>query len=117
MYEIINDVGGFVTLIFNFDDRLGISIPQLPSNWEQISTDEEEAYLLQWEQIRGDIPDRIKQLEETIYVLQNRLYEEEDFEKSCEINTEIAELASVINDLWILYRTGGDISTKKDIHS
>ncbi len=50
------------------------------------------------------IPDRIKELEHYINAKQHHLNNEEDFEISCKLNSEIADLASIINDLWLWYR-------------
>ena len=61
------------------------------------------AILLKWEQVRGKIPDRIKELEHYINTKQHYL-NNEDFEVSCKLNSEIADLASIINDLWLWYR-------------
>lgn len=103
-------------MIFHYDERLGISIPKLHTEWENLDTETQTNLLMEWEKIRGDIPYRIKQLEETINKLQMALYEEDDFEKSCEINDEIANVASIINDLWIWYRTDGEISDNEKLH-
>lgn len=91
---------------FSFDYRLKIDLPDLPKPWEGFSKREQEKILGKWEEIRGKIPDRIAEIEEKIKSKQQDLYNEEDFEKSCHINSEISELASQINDLWIWFRTG-----------
>ncbi|MFD3445309.1 hypothetical protein ACFDTO_11990 [Microbacteriaceae bacterium 4G12] len=98
---------------FILDERLGIHIPYLEKDWENISKNDQHTILLQWESIRGHIPDRIKELECTINTKQHQLDNEGNFEKSCILNREISELASVINDLWIWYRTNQDISSEK----
>lgn len=67
---------------------------------------------MQWEQVRGNIPERIKEVETLINQKQYQLFEEEDFNISCIINSEIAELASVINDLWLLYRMDQSVERK-----
>lgn len=67
---------------------------------------------MQWEQVRGNIPERIKEVETLINQKQYQLFEEEDFNISCIINSEIAELASVINDLWLLYRMEQSVERK-----
>lgn len=90
---------------FYFDDRLGIPIPDLKLDWETFKFDTQENILFHWEQIRGSIPDRIADLEKNINLKQAQLSDETDFLRSCDLNNEIAELASVINDLWIWYRT------------
>ncbi|MFC3883231.1 hypothetical protein ACFOU2_06740 [Bacillus songklensis] len=100
---------------FMYNARLGIELPSLTLEWEDYDKQTQQAILLHWEKIRGRIPDRIVDLEDFINEKQARLEEEMDFKKSCQLNSEIAELASVINDLWIWYRTNQDVTTK--IHS
>ncbi|MEH7425154.1 hypothetical protein V7151_00795, partial [Priestia megaterium] len=68
--------------------------------------------LLTWESIRGQIPDKIQSLEKSINQKQTALEDETNFIRSCELNSEIGELASIINDLWIWYRTNEEISKK-----
>lgn len=97
---------------FEYDQRLGIAIPDLDQEWHRIDKATQEEILSQWEEIRGDIPDRVKQLEEKINLKQKALFNEDNFKKSCEINTEISELASTINDLWLWFRAQNEISTK-----
>ncbi|WP_102345287.1 hypothetical protein [Bacillus sp. Marseille-P3661] len=92
--------------------RLGILVPELDREWDQYNKEVQQEILLQWEIIRGHIPDRIKELEQTINKKQAQLDEEEVFEISCQLNSEIAELASVINDLWLYYRINQDLSEK-----
>ncbi len=98
---------------FLFDDRLGIHIPDLDLDWENYHLDTQHSILFEWEQIRGSIPDRIADLERTINMKQAELQDETDFPRSCQLNKEISELASVINDLWIWYRTN-DTTTVSD---
>jgi hypothetical protein len=64
------------------------------------------------EEIRATIPDRIIQLEAIIIEKQKQMFEEENFARSCELNSEIHELASVINDLNIWFRVQQDYETK-----
>lgn len=95
---------------FAFDERLGIEIPALEMEWERYPEDIRQSILLQWEGQRGTIPDRIALLEKEINAKQAQLYDEEDFERSCQLNDEIAELASVINDLWLWFRLNQEIT-------
>ncbi|MBM7644813.1 gas vesicle protein [Scopulibacillus daqui] len=95
---------------FVYDKRLGIQIPVLEKTWEEYHQETQEQIISDWEKIRGKIPDRIKQLEGEIAEKQNQLSQEENFEKSCRLNSKIADLASTINDLWIWYRTPLKIS-------
>ncbi|BAB06907.1 hypothetical protein P4637_20755 [Halalkalibacterium halodurans] len=89
---------------FEYDSRLGIALPVLSHEWEQYAPALQDAILVEWEQIRGVIPDRVKEIEQQINLYQQQLEVEEDFNRSCELNRQIAELASVINDLWIWFR-------------
>ncbi|AGT33099.1 hypothetical protein M493_14300 [Geobacillus genomosp. 3] len=100
--------------IFIDDKRLGIRLPHLDKPWDDYSADEQEAILLEWEAIRGLIPDRIAALERKIDEKQDELGRETDFERSCQLNAEVAELASIINDLWIWYRVSPHVSFEKE---
>ncbi|OPA81123.1 hypothetical protein BVG16_01935 [Paenibacillus selenitireducens] len=100
---------------FELDERLGIHVPALQQEWDQFSTQERERILYKWEEIRGTIPNRIFDLEQMINYKQDQLFDEDDFEKSCQLNAEIAELASQINDLHIWYRVNQDVRSK--VHS
>lgn len=98
---------------FTFDKRLGIYLPKLKLNWEDYSHSEQQYILTEWECIRGEIPDIIKKIEETINIKQEQLNHELDFVKGCKLNSEIAELASVINDLWIWFRSNQNMSSEE----
>lgn len=91
---------------FVFDERLGIPVPRLLKDWDQHSLEEQQEILKEWEQIRGAIPDRIIAFERVVNEKQERMGREDSFEECCRLNSEIAELASRINDLNILFRTG-----------
>lgn len=97
---------------FLYNDRLGIPVPVLNYDWDAYSIQTQEEILHHWENIRGNIPDRITDIEKIINQKQAQLSEEADFAISCRLNTEIADLASIINDLWLWYRTNQDISNK-----
>jgi hypothetical protein len=81
------------------DVRLGIELPRLLADWEDIAEGERAEIVAYWEHIRGRIPDRIRELERSIQEMQRLLGEEEDFRRSCVLNAEIAELAGRINEL------------------
>ncbi|QOR65836.1 hypothetical protein IM538_18800 [Cytobacillus suaedae] len=98
--------------IFTFNERLGIHIPVLSKNWDEYNKEKQNAVLLQWEKIRGRIPDRISELEREINQKQAELDNEEDFPRSCLLNSQISELASIINDLWLWYRLNQSVSMK-----
>jgi hypothetical protein len=97
---------------FSFDQRLGILIPNLEIEWTEYTEETQQAILFHWEQIRGSIPDRIAELENSINQKQAELSNESNFKKSCELNSEIAELASIINDLWLWYRANQTMADK-----
>lgn len=94
-----------MSMTFRYDSRLGIPLPVLSCRWEELEPIVQERILLEWEEIRGIIPDKVKELEQRIEAVHAELSEEEDFERSCALNLKMAELASVINDLWIYFRT------------
>lgn len=89
---------------FRQNERLGIPLPELEMDWNKYSKETQQKILLEWEKIRGKIPDRIKELENEINEKQEMLNNEFNFERSCQLNSDIAELASIINDLWLWYR-------------
>jgi hypothetical protein len=93
---------------FSYNSRLGIHLPRASKDWPSYSPEEQEIILLEWERVRGMIPDRIQEIEEEIERLQAKLAQEDNFDRSCMINGEISERASEINDLWIWYRNTPD---------
>ncbi len=97
---------------FVWDYKLRISVPDLHKSWEEYERAEQAAILLQWEKIRGTIPDRIREIETQINKLQDRLSIEENFELSCELNEKIASQASIINELWLWYRLNQQVTSK-----
>jgi hypothetical protein len=101
---------------FIYDPRLHIRIPALKKTWSMYSIQTQNDILSEWERIRGHIPDRIVEIEELINCKQEELNHEEEFHRSCELNEEISELASIINDLWIWFRTTQHI-TKTKMHA
>lgn len=98
---------------FKEDKRLGIALPYLELDWNHYDKAIQQSILLEWEKIRGKIPDRIKDLETSINNKQAMLNDESNFERSCELNAEIAELASIINDLWLWYRMNQHLTNDK----
>lgn len=94
---------------FRFDERLGISLPALDRDWESYEPGVRESVVACWEQIRGAIPERIRELEQQINEKQAQMDTEPDFAACCRINSDIAELASRINDLHIWFRIRQDV--------
>lgn len=105
-----------MTNFFTYNSRLGIPLPVIRSEWEKYEITTQQSILVEWERIRGRIPDRIKEVEDLINKKQEQLNHEEDFKLSCQLNNDIADLASVINDLWIWYRTNQNVSREKVHH-
>jgi hypothetical protein len=97
---------------FEMDPRLGIELPALGQDWSEIRADEQSVILEYWERVRGRIPDRIKQLEKIIMAKQAELNRETEFGVCCRLNTEIAELASIITDLHLWYRSNQEVSSR-----
>ncbi|GMK39628.1 hypothetical protein PCCS19_26820 [Paenibacillus sp. CCS19] len=98
---------------FVWNNRLGISLPILDYDWDYYAESERMRIVEQWETIRGTIPDRIIALEQQIQIRQAQLFDEDDFEISCTLNYDIAELASRINDLHIWYRINQEIESRR----
>ncbi|WP_232699679.1 hypothetical protein [Brevibacillus daliensis] len=98
---------------FVLDERLGIRLPRLILEWEEYTADERNDILLIWEEIRAKIPDRVIALEAIINRKQIQLSREENFNMCCYLNLEIAELASIINDLNIWFRVQQDFEPDK----
>lgn len=97
---------------FKFDKRLGIALPVLEQDWEEYTLEEQTQILVQWEAHRSDIPEQIKVIESIINAKQEELNAEENFARSCQLNQEIADLASTINDLNIWFRIQQDTQTR-----
>ncbi|MNZ55263.1 hypothetical protein D3C78_731860 [compost metagenome] len=98
---------------FEWSERLSIRLPVLELDWEQYEPLEQTAIIEQWEMIRGAIPDRVMEFERRIRLLQMQLFEEDDFEKSCILNANIADYASRINDLHIWYRIDQQMEVRR----
>lgn len=98
---------------FLYNARLGIRLPELHYEWHEYTEEERTKILLEWEMIRGSIPDRVKYFEEQINIKQDQLNREEDFAESCRLNFAIAELASCIHDLNLWYRVNQDLETSR----
>ena len=98
---------------FIYDERLGIRLPQLSRDWADYAQDEQERILGEWEQIRGNIPERIKQMEAIINERQAQLNVEPVFREAVRLNSEIADYASRINDLHLLFRIDQQVEAGK----
>ncbi len=98
---------------FTYDNRLGIKIPALEREWTFYSEKSSAGYPPNMGIHSGtDSRQKFNLLEKSINQKQAALEDETNFIRSCELNSEIGELASIINDLWIWYRTNEEISKK-----
>ncbi len=104
--------GVYMKEFFTYDQRLGMLVPDIIEEWDELSKQVQQDILLNWEEIRGSIPDRIAELETTINQKQAQLSNENNFTLSCKLNSEISELASIINDLWLWFRANQTMSAK-----
>lgn len=95
--------------LFRFDERLGISVPDLSLEWTQYSIADRSAVLERWEKERGDIMTRISVFEEEIAQLQEQLSEADDWDETVAIMGRMNDYASRIADLNILFRTQPDL--------
>ncbi|MFX3633809.1 MAG: hypothetical protein ACE3L7_25995 [Candidatus Pristimantibacillus sp.] len=98
---------------FQWNERLQISLPIMEVEWEQYDDAEQSDIVERWELIRGSIPDRVMEFEWIINMRQDQLFEEDSFEESCRINSEIADYASRINDLHIWYRMNQELESRR----
>lgn len=94
---------------FEYDERLGIRLPYLNAEWEELSPEERRDMILEWERIKAKIPDRITEVEREIEERQRQVGQEEDWDRICRLYEEICSLASVINDLQIWSRVDQDL--------
>jgi len=113
MVHLLMEVFKAVNPYFFFNERLGIALPELKREWETYSEIERAAIVERWEIIRGSIPDRVMGFERLINLKQAQLFDEENFECSCRLNSDIADLASRINDLHIWYRMNQEIEPRR----
>lgn len=97
---------------FIYNARLGIPIPEITEDWESYPLAIREQIVDEWEQIRGRIPERIFELERIINYKQHQLNYEENFPRACELNLEIADCASTINDLHLWYRSNQELHSR-----
>ncbi|WEK55402.1 MAG: hypothetical protein P0Y55_04915 [Candidatus Cohnella colombiensis] len=115
--DILMKQDEWLKLQFMFNERLGIRIPNFTEDWERIGLQDQTALLEEWEMIRGTIPEHVIRFERQIRVKQDQLFEEDDFVASCSLNSDIADLASRINDLHIWFRTVQELDQDGKRHS
>jgi hypothetical protein len=108
---------GWLESQFQYSTRHGIALPCLTDDWEALCLDKQTAVLAKWEMIRGNIPEHIIRFEITIREKTQRMFNEDDFVETCRINDDIADLASIINDLNIWFRTQQDLDGHAKRHS
>lgn len=108
-------MGSIVSYRFEYDERLGIRLPYMEVEWEELSAEERHDMILEWERIKARIPDRIMDIEREIDKKQERASQEEDWDTVCKLYEQIYALASVINDLHIWARVNQDFDTSPGI--
>lgn len=101
---------------FKYNERLGIHIPLIYTDWNNISSTEQQQILYRWEQVRSQIPDQIKMFEDEINRRERQLQIEDDFEVFCRLSSEIADYASRVIDLNLWFRTHEEVTSDK-VHS
>jgi hypothetical protein len=101
---------------FRYNERLGIEVPYMYTDWEQFTQEEQYQIIYHWEKIRSEIPDRIKHLEKMIHERELKLQIEDDFRSFCQLSGEISDLASRIIDLNLWFRTQEEVTANK-VHS
>lgn len=94
---------------FRYIERLGIKIPFFNRDWDELDKQTQLEVIRQWETERAKIPDRIKDIENEIIRLQDKMFEIE-FEEYYEIHKDIVDMSSAINDLNIWFRTDGEVT-------
>ena len=97
---------------FQYDARLGIEIPVLEVSGNHYPPVCELIFYYIGNKFAVQLPDRIMKLEATIIYKQNQLDKEDDFPTSCRLNSEIADLASIINDLHLWFRANQELESK-----
>ncbi|MFC4767608.1 hypothetical protein [Effusibacillus consociatus] len=100
---------------FDYDERLGIRLPYLEVEWEELSDQERHDMIMEWEKIKARIPDRIMEIEREINNRQLQASQAEDWDKICKLYEEIYTYASVINDLHIWMRVNQDFDAEPGI--
>jgi predicted component of type VI protein secretion system len=84
---------------FKYDARLGIRLPDFPVDYEDLSLEEQEHVLAEWETIRSAIPDQILKFEAKIEQLLEEIHQEDDWDTIALHFDQIADYASRIHDL------------------
>ncbi|WP_067567145.1 hypothetical protein [Ferroacidibacillus organovorans] len=102
---------------FTYDPRLDLEVPSLSLEWSEYNVTEREKILEQWERVRGAIPSRISLFEARIEELQSQLHHEEEWDQTVSLMNQVADYASRINDLNILFRTQPDAHLEHDTPS
>ncbi|BCJ86800.1 hypothetical protein [Effusibacillus dendaii] len=100
---------------FALNERLGIELPYLHTDWEELSHEERHDMILRWEKIKAHIPDRIMEVEKQIEQRQLQVAQEEDWDTVCRLYEEIYTFASIINDLHIWARVNQDFEETPDL--
>lgn len=84
---------------FSLDSRLGIELPDLSVQFEDLPEDAQENIIADWETIRARIPEQIMKFEQTIEDLLQQVHEEDDWDIIAALFADISDYASRINEL------------------
>jgi hypothetical protein len=95
---------------FEFNERLGIPLPALEKDWEAYTLDEQSQILAMWEQIRAQIPDRIRFFERKFMETFESLNSVTNGDELAQLSTKLAEISSIINELNVWYREEPNVS-------
>lgn len=90
---------------FVFDPRLGLKRPCLYIEYEELTSEQQEAFELGCLQICAEIPEQIRQLERQYMIYYAQLADVADESVFDELNAKMNDLSSRINDLNLLYLT------------
>lgn len=85
--------------LFHLDPRLEILLPDFQVPYEQLSVEDRERVLLEWERIRAAIPDQIMRFEAQIEHFLQLVHEEEHWDTIAAHFAHISDLASRIHEL------------------
>lgn len=96
---------------FVLDKRMGIKLPKLNKDWEEFTHEDQVEIIRTWESERAKIPERIKEIEEEIMEKQDSMFDI-SFEDYIKLHTDIVDLSSALNDLYIWFRTEGELTHK-----
>lgn len=88
---------------FEYDERLGVYLPHLEVEYDQMSEEQQYEFELKCQEICSKIPERIRELEQEYMIIYEALKEAEDEDEFLRYNDKMNELSKAISDLNLLY--------------